>query len=56
MFTDDNGFYQFTGIPVDTYTVTACYEIDGAHFFGNRTGIIPPDPLVNIFMLEGPCP
>jgi hypothetical protein len=56
MYTDENGFYQFTGIPVDTYTVTACYEVDGDHFFGNRTGIIPPNPLVNIFMLQGPCP
>ena len=55
MFTDSNGFYQFTGIPVDTYTVTACYELDGDYFFGNRTGISPPDPLVNIFMLQGPC-
>jgi uncharacterized repeat protein (TIGR01451 family) len=56
MYTDENGFYQFTGIPVDNYTVTACYELDGNYFFGNRTGITPPDPLANIFMLQGPCP
>ena len=57
MHTDDNGFYQFTGLPADTYTVKACYELDGDTFFGNRTGIsIPPaDPLANIFMLPGPC-
>ncbi|MCB8942811.1 MAG: pilus assembly protein [Ardenticatenaceae bacterium] len=56
MYTDNNGFYQFTNVPAGTYTVTSCYELDGAFFFGNRTGITPPDPLVNIFMLQGACP
>jgi hypothetical protein len=54
-FTDDNGIYQFTGVPIGNYTITACYEIDNVHFFGTRTGITPPDPLANIFMLQGPC-
>ena len=56
MLTDSNGFYQFAGVPPDTYTVTACYELDGDFFFGNRTGITPPDPFASIFMLQGPCP
>jgi hypothetical protein len=56
IYTDENGFYQFTGVPVDTYTVTACYELDGDTYFGSRTGITPPNPLVSVFLLQGPCP
>ena len=56
MFTDSNGYYQFSSLPPSTsYTVTACYELDGDLFFGSRTGIVAPAPLVNIFMLQGNC-
>ena len=55
-FTESNGHYQFINLSPDTYTVQACYELDGVSYSGIRTNITPPDPLVNIFMLQGPCP
>ncbi len=57
--TDFNGFYQFANIPPPVnpggYIVTACMQIDDTFYFGSRTGIMPPNNVVNIYMLSGPC-
>jgi hypothetical protein len=53
--TDQNGFYEFSNIPADIYTVVACVQIDNVSFSGSRTGIIPDNPLANVYMLPGPC-
>ncbi|RMG95496.1 MAG: hypothetical protein D6706_11915, partial [Chloroflexi bacterium] len=53
--TDQNGFYQFNNLPAGTYSVTACVTIDNQTHFGIRTGLTPPNPYGDIFMLPGPC-
>ncbi len=62
---DINGFYFFTNakrISSNTYTVVACSTIatpDGlVHYVAIRTGIIPPNPYVDLFMEASPqgCP
>lgn len=62
---DINGFYFFTNakrISSNTYTVVACSTIatpDGlVHYVAIRTGIIPPNPFVDLFMVASPqgCP
>ncbi|MEM7332858.1 MAG: putative Ig domain-containing protein [Chloroflexota bacterium] len=52
---DENGYYQFLNVPDDTYTVYSCIDIDGIGYFGVRLGIVPPNPVANIYMLPGPC-
>jgi hypothetical protein len=61
--TDANGFYTFNSVPpVITpdpgYTIHACVLIDATEYFGQRTGITPPDPFANIFIMAAPggCP
>ncbi|MCP5095185.1 MAG: hypothetical protein GY943_06505, partial [Chloroflexi bacterium] len=53
--TDENGFYLFNNVSVDQYTVYSCIDIDGIDYFGLRTGIVPPNPFANIYMLPSPC-
>jgi len=61
---DINGFYFFTNAkPIGgPYTVVACTSIitpDGAvHYVAVRTGITPPNPYVDLFMVVSPqgCP
>lgn len=56
---DFNGFYNFNNIPPSVnpggYTLTACVYIDNISYFGIRTGITPPNDVVSIYMLPGPC-
>ena len=55
--TDANGFYQLRVVSYPSlFTVTACYELDGKSYMGQRTSIIEPDPLANIYLLPGACP
>lgn len=53
--TDINGYYQFNDVLPDTYSVYSCIDIDGLSYVGVRTGIVPPNPVANIYMLPGPC-
>ncbi|HFE66980.1 MAG TPA: pilus assembly protein [Chloroflexi bacterium] len=56
---DFSGFYTFNNIPPAVnpggYTLTACVYIDNISYFGIRTGITPPNDVVSIYMLPGPC-
>ncbi|MCA9925433.1 MAG: putative Ig domain-containing protein, partial [Anaerolineales bacterium] len=49
MQTDENGFYLFDNVPDSTYTVYSCLQ--NTDFFGLRTGIVPTNPVTNIYML-----
>lgn len=53
--TDANGFYSFDNVPDGTYSVIACLR--NTDYYGIRTGITPPNPLSNIYMLpnSGGC-
>ena len=53
--TDINGYYLFENIADGTYSVYSCIDIDGRGYTGLRTGIVPPYPVANIYMLPGPC-
>jgi hypothetical protein len=55
--TDSNGYYEFSDLPAsDSYTIKACLRLDGIDYVGLRSGIVPPDPFTDIYMLEGNCP
>lgn len=51
-FSDRDAYYQFNNIEAGTYSVWACVPLDNKVFVGSRTGIVPTDPLVDIFMVE----
>lgn len=56
---DQNGFYQFLGVPppTSTYTVSGCIIIDSEEYYGTATGIVPPNLTTYVFMFGGvPCP
>ncbi|MCP5096238.1 MAG: hypothetical protein GY943_11855, partial [Chloroflexi bacterium] len=53
--TDENGFYSFNNVQPDQYTVYSCIDIEGISYFGLRSGIVPPNPFANIYMLPGSC-
>ncbi|MCP4359343.1 MAG: hypothetical protein GY796_15120, partial [Chloroflexi bacterium] len=55
---DTNGFYRFSSVssPASTYTVAGCITIDGADWYGTRTGIVPPNLTAHVIMLKQPCP
>lgn len=54
--TDTNGFYEFLNLTdTTTYTVKTCVTIDNKQYSGVRTGIMPPNPFVDVFMLPGTC-
>lgn len=57
-YTDANGIYEFSGVDPGTYDVYACYQIEDVVHTGVRTGISPPNPFADIFMLPDPggCP
>ncbi len=52
---DEFGYYEFPDVVDDTYTVYACINIDEVSYFGVRLGIVPPNPVTNIYMLPGEC-
>lgn len=56
--TNSNGYYEFNGVAVGTYEVYACLDVDTETHVGSRTGIAPPNPFADIFMLSDPagCP
>lgn len=53
-FSDDNGYYEFTGLPDGTYTVYGCQLIDNVWFQGLRVNIpVPPsNNLVDLWLRD----
>lgn len=56
--TNANGYYQFTNVPPGTYDVHACIGIDEFTYAGSRLTVGPPNPFVDVFMIQAPggCP
>jgi hypothetical protein len=52
---DLNGYYIFNNVSADTYSIFSCIDINGVDYFGLRTGIVPPNPAANVYMLPSPC-
>lgn len=56
--TNANGYYQFANVPPGTYDVHACIGIDEFTYAGSRLGVGPPNPFVDVFIIQAPggCP
>lgn len=56
---DRNGYFEFNGLNLGTsYDVYACLVLSPDTFVGGLTGISPPNPFADIFMISDPagCP
>lgn len=55
---DSTGYYEFNNAGTDSYEVWACMAIDNQVYVGSRSGIVPPAPLVDVFMTvdQSGCP
>lgn len=49
-FSGLDAFYQFTNVEAGTYSIFACIQIENSVYVGNRIGVIPTDPLADVFM------
>jgi hypothetical protein len=49
--TGPNGLYQFNQVAPGSYSVYACIDIGNQTYVGQRTGVVPPDPFADVFML-----
>ena len=56
--TAQSGYYEFNGVSPGTYNLVACIDIDTTTYVGALTGIVPPNPFADIWMLSDPagCP
>jgi len=52
---DQNGFFEFPGIPAGTYTVRACATVDNESYSGLRLGITASSSSADVYLLAGPC-
>lgn len=52
---DQNGFFEFPGIPAGTYTVRACTILDNNSYSGLRVGITASSSSADVYLLAGPC-
>jgi hypothetical protein len=53
--TDINGFYEFPSVSNGSYTVISCATVDNNSLVWILTGIVPPDPYADHFLLPGVC-
>lgn len=56
--TAQSGYYEFNGVSPGVYDLVACIDIDTTTYVGALTGIVPPNPFADIWMLSDPagCP